>query len=277
MVWKDKELWLNLLCLDDGRVVSEKVQYARRCEQLSWDTGPWENIKCKSIHHSRLGSYVSQSHQWVHQYVFFLFQSHKSHLRYDTSTHILHIIFVFIPHLSFMSTTLPLSQNTLLSYSFPFLHALIMSWHRVQHTPSTAYSECSIFQQYHPPKMNCLSIDSQKDELTLEGRFGLQSASLRIDCQQPSTTWVLNCIVTTSHSHCLKLFNQWIVSQHQAFLPSTAYISTTNKNYSDLDWSWPTSTSSCSLNYSLQVYHQFQPIMNCHSQANGLPVCLQSH
>jgi len=46
------------------------------------------------------------------------------------------------PYLSSLSTTLPSSQNTKLSYPSPSLHAMIMSSHRVQHTPSTA---CTAF------------------------------------------------------------------------------------------------------------------------------------
>jgi len=42
------------------------------------------------------------------------------------------------------STTQPSSQNTKLSHPSLSLYDMIMSWHRVQHTPSTAYTEYSI-------------------------------------------------------------------------------------------------------------------------------------
>jgi len=42
------------------------------------------------------------------------------------------------PSLSFSSTTLLSSLNTKLGHPSRSLHALIMSWHRVQHTPSAA-------------------------------------------------------------------------------------------------------------------------------------------
>jgi len=48
------------------------------------------------------------------------------------------------PSHSFSFTTLPLSQNTKLSDPLLSLHAMIMSLHRVQHTPSTAYTGYSI-------------------------------------------------------------------------------------------------------------------------------------
>jgi len=45
---------------------------------------------------------------------------------------------------SFSSTTQPSSQNTTLSHPSLSLLAMIMSWHRIQHTPSTAYLKYSI-------------------------------------------------------------------------------------------------------------------------------------
>jgi len=45
------------------------------------------------------------------------------------------------PSLSFSSTTQPSSQNTKLNHPSLSLHAMIMSSHRVQHTPSTAHTE----------------------------------------------------------------------------------------------------------------------------------------
>ena len=45
------------------------------------------------------------------------------------------------PSLSFLFTTLPSSQNTKLSHPSPSLHAMIMSWHCVQHTPSASSTQ----------------------------------------------------------------------------------------------------------------------------------------
>jgi len=55
------------------------------------------------------------------------------------------------PSLSFSLRTQPSSQNTKLSHPSLFLHDMIMSWHRVQHTPSTAYTEYSIHRVQHTP------------------------------------------------------------------------------------------------------------------------------
>jgi len=57
--------------------------------------------------------------------------------------------------LSFSSTIQPSSQNTKFSHPSLSLHAVIMSWHRVQHTPSTAYTKCSIHRVQHPPQIVC--------------------------------------------------------------------------------------------------------------------------
>ena len=53
--------------------------------------------------------------------------------------------------LSFSSsfTTLPSSQNTKFSHPSLSLHALIISWHRVQYTPSTACTEWIIHRVQH--------------------------------------------------------------------------------------------------------------------------------
>ena len=53
--------------------------------------------------------------------------------------------------LSFLSTTLLSLQNTKLSHLSQSLHAMIMSWHRAQHTPSTTYTDYSIHRGQHTP------------------------------------------------------------------------------------------------------------------------------
>jgi len=60
------------------------------------------------------------------------------------------------PSLSFSSTTLPSSQNTKLGHYTLSLPVMIISWHQVQHTPSTTYTEYSIHRVQHPPKIDCL-------------------------------------------------------------------------------------------------------------------------
>ena len=56
------------------------------------------------------------------------------------------------PSLSFSSTTLPSLQNTKLSHLSLSLHVMIMSWHRVQHTPSTSIHRAQAYTEYkHTP------------------------------------------------------------------------------------------------------------------------------
>jgi len=53
--------------------------------------------------------------------------------------------------LMFWPPTLWSLHNIKLSYSSLSLHPMMMSWHWVQHTPSTAYTEYSIHQVQHTP------------------------------------------------------------------------------------------------------------------------------
>jgi len=58
-----------------------------------------------------------------------------------------------LPHLisslSVSSWTQPSPMNTKFSYPSVSLHAMIKSWHQVQHTPSTAYTDYSIHWVQH--------------------------------------------------------------------------------------------------------------------------------
>jgi len=65
------------------------------------------------------------------------------------------------PSLSFSSTTLPSSQNTKLSHPSLSLAAMLMSWHRVQHTPNTAYTKYIIHQRLSVfPSFSWVRVDS---------------------------------------------------------------------------------------------------------------------
>jgi len=90
------------------------------------------------------------------------------HIRFYPS----HCSHLHPPSLSFSSTTLPSSQNTMLCHPSLPLHSMITNWHwvqhalttayhlysihRVQHTMSTAYTEYSIPQVQHPPTIVCV-------------------------------------------------------------------------------------------------------------------------
>ena len=112
---------------------------------------------------------------------------------------------------SFSSTTLPSSQNTKFSYPSLSLHVMIMSWHWVQHTPSTAST-----QDWYS------TLHSYDYELTCECSLGFRRASLYDQPPSASPPWELKGEVTMSHSHVCELTHWWIQSQHPACRPSSA-------------------------------------------------------
>jgi len=153
------------------------------------------------------------------------------------------------PSLFFSSTTQPSSQNTKLGHPSPSLHHMIMSWHRVQHTPSTAYTEYSILQVQHPPKIVCFTLHSHDDELTPECRFSFRPTSLPDRPPSASSPWELQGQVTLSYSHGCELTNRWIESDHPVHHPLTA-----SKYSSNLVRSRPPTASPVPLDHGLQVH-----------------------
>jgi len=67
--------------------------------------------------------------------------------------------------LSFLSSTLPLPKNMKLSHPSPWLHAMIKSLHRVQHTASRAYAEYCIHCVLHHPNIDCLPLPASLSSL----------------------------------------------------------------------------------------------------------------
>jgi len=151
------------------------------------------------------------------------------------------------PSLSFSSTTLTSLQNTKLSYPSPSKHVMIMSWHWVQHTPSTAYTEYSIHRVQHTPStayteysihrvqhtpspaytessihrvqhtpctLDCLSsLHSHDYKLTPECSFSFRRASLQHRPPSTSSPWELKGKVALSHPHSWDETNWWMESQ----------------------------------------------------------------
>ena len=129
--------------------------------------------------------------------------------------------------LSISSPTLPSSENTKLSHPSPSLHAIIMRWHRVHHTPSRASTQ------------DCVSSRHSHDyKLTSECRFSFRHATWYDWPPWACSPWELKGIVVLSHSHSCELTNWWIESQHPAHHPST-----TSKYSSNLARSWHPSAS----------------------------------
>jgi len=69
--------------------------------------------------------------------------------RYSLKSQFLMMISHPLSSLSFSSSTLPSPKNTKLSHPSLSLHAMIKSSHRVQHSPSTAYTEYIIHRVQH--------------------------------------------------------------------------------------------------------------------------------
>jgi len=112
------------------------------------------------------------------------------------------------------------------------------SIHRVQHMPSTAFTQ------------DCLSsFHSHNYQLTPECRVSFRHASLHDRPPSASSLRELICKVTLSHSHGCKLTNWWIESQHRARHPSTA-----SKYSSNLTRSRPPSVYPNSVDYGLQFH-----------------------
>ena len=126
----------------------------------------------------------------------------------------------------------------MLSYPSLSLHVMIMSWHQVQHTPSS---------------QDCLSsLHSHDSKLTTDCRFSFRCASLHDRPPSASSSWELKGKVSLSHSHSCELTNWWIQSQHPVHRPSTS-----SKYSCRLAWLWPPS----SLDHCLQAYFQTRSIL----------------
>jgi len=160
------------------------------------------------------------------------------------------------PSLSFSSTTLSSSQNTKLSQPSLSLHAMIMSWHWVQHTPSTTYIEhskhrvqhtpCTVYTEYSihhvqytlstaytvysihrvqhtsstASTQDCLSsLQSHDYELTRECSIDFWRASLHNGPPSASSPWEFKDKVTVSHFQVCESTTWWIESQHPAHRP----------------------------------------------------------
>jgi len=146
------------------------------------------------------------------------------------------------------------------------------SIHRVQHTPSTAYTEYSIHQEQHTPStaytecsiprvqhtlstQDCLSsLHSHDYELTPNFSFSFRRASLHDRPLSASSPLQLKGEVTLSHPHSCKLTDWWIESQHPVSHPSSAskYSSTLARL-----------RLPSSLHHGLQVHLQIHSITTC--------------
>jgi len=128
-------------------------------------------------------------------------------LRSHTHLHSPHCSHFYPPSLCISSTTLPSSLNTKLSHSSLSLHAMIISWDRVQ-----AYAEYSIHRVQHTLRtattQECLSsLHSHDYRLTPECSFSFRHASIHNRPPSASSPSELKAKVTLSHSQGSELTN----------------------------------------------------------------------
>ena len=148
---------------------------------------------------------------------------------------ILHIVLIFIPHLSLSHPRLyHHRKNTKLSRPSLSHHAIIMSWHWVKHTPSVAYTEYSIHRVQPTPKIVCrpFILSISRRPLNVASASGVppyRSTATSLFSTRASKVKSPRHIPTVS-----TLTNRWIESQHLAHLPSTASRLTTSKYFSNL-------------------------------------------
>jgi len=166
MAWRDREGWLDSVLLGEGGVEDERDE--NRSGISSWETGT-ERIMCESKFTIPDTAGTSPYTAYYYTDMRFSQPNHASHTP-DFSYPL--VSSTSFSSQSFSSTTLPSLQNTKLGHSSLSLHVMIMSWHRVQHTPSTAYTKYSIHQvqayteySIHPrlfvfPSFSWLQVDS---------------------------------------------------------------------------------------------------------------------
>ena len=227
---------------------TRKSDIERRWGNSSWETGTLKNFVWEPIYHPRWDRYESWSGMVYHRWEVFPTQSGMSYPRFLISPPILHIVLnLHPPSLSFSSTTLPSSQNTKLSHLSLSLHGMIMSWHRVQHTPSTASTQ------------DCLSyLVSHDYKLTPEWSFRFRRSSLhesskvKSPFQIPMVAGSLTDEVSPGMPSIDRL--QALIQSHSI---------TDSKCISKVARSRPPNASPNSLDHGLQVNFQTDSITAC--------------
>jgi hypothetical protein len=85
--------------------------------------------------------------------------------RNSLKSQFLNMNYHFLLSLSLWTSTLPSPKNKKLSHLSLYLHVMIMSSDRVQHTPSTAYTEYCIQEVLHHPKIDSLPLPASHSPL----------------------------------------------------------------------------------------------------------------
>jgi len=192
---------------------------------------------------------------------------------------ILQIILIFILHLS-VSRTLPSSQNTKLSHPSLSLHAMIMSWHRVQayteysihreqHTPSTACTEYSIHWVQHTPSTAYTKYSIHWVQHTPSTAY--TEYSIHRVQHTPSTVYAEYSIHRVQHTPSTA-YTEYIIHRVQ-HTPSTAYprlLSSLHPHDYKL-------TPECSINFQRASLHDRLPSTSSPWELKGKHTLSHSH
>jgi len=244
--WRDRDRWLNIVFFGDGTRKSEmrgdewndheklvllRMSCASQCT-IPNTAGTRPLLWHFNTHvRSSQPNLASRTHDFSYPLIFSTWFSSLS------------------PTLSFLPTTVPSPQTRKSSHPTLSRHAMILSWHRVQHTPSTTYTRCSIPEVQHTPSIaytmyrilrvqHTQSTVSTLDylsslychdwKLTPEYSFSFQHASLHDPPLSSRYGWEFTGKLILLHSNGCKLTSWWIESQHPALHESTACKSSSN-------------------------------------------------
>jgi len=157
------------------------------------------------------------------------------------------------PSLSFLSTTLPSSQNTTLTHPSLSLHAMIMSWHRVQ-----AYTKYSIHWVQHRPKIVGLpfSLKITSWPVTVPSASGVPLNM--IDCHQPA---LHGSSKVKSSCHIPMMVARWLTDEYSL------------STWHAINWP-PPITCSMLLDHSLQVCRKARSIAVSKFAWSWTPKCI---
>ena len=216
MAWRDREGWLNVMFCDGGRereIRDEDGNKYGGYEQI-WEARGTTCLigfrrPCISVFSSRIRSSTCR------------FRNGKStHTRNSLKSQFLMMLSPISSHLSL---SVPSPMNTKLSHPYLSLHAIIMSQHQVQHTPSTAYTEYSVHQVQHTASTaySEYSILQVKHTLCTAYNAYCIIPKSTVSRYHPVTHLSADHVVLNSlHSHNHKLTNDQSLSSCHTSLPT---------------------------------------------------------
>jgi len=144
MEWWDKEGWLNSVFLRQWKCCCWEWEIK---DNDGNDIEVTSGLQNWGVQHARLGIGKSRFSVIFHRIETLTSRIKNGKLictRNSLKSQFLMLIPQQLLSLSFSSSTIPSPNNTNLSHPVLSLHAMIKSWHEVQRTPSTAFTEYSI-------------------------------------------------------------------------------------------------------------------------------------